>query len=174
MPEPEYDPFYIEPTTILSIVSDLRESANSVDQRLSRYLEDLSRGTGRDAIAVLGMAARDANVIRVMTTDSVPERRDHLAALIGPLNWATSFIRQIIAELREIICGSKKKPKGLGEKSQAIIAAITVAIASRFHIPPGTATGLAVLVLLALSRATKKAFCKMTDEEVLAALKTNS
>jgi len=171
MPEPEYDLFYLERQVVLSVVQDLRRSPATVDQRLSRYLSDFeARDTNSPGIVLLGMAALDAKIVRSVATDSAYQRRSAGAASVGPLNWGLQFIRQILAELREIICGPKSKRSKLGANSQAILSAIAAAIVAKFHVTSVTATGLSVLVFLALGRATKSAFCKMTDSEVLAAL----
>ena len=174
MPESEYDPFYLDRHFIGSVAEELSKSPAAVDHRLSRYLGEFEASdTNSRAIVLLGMAANDAKLVRSIATDSVIEHRGAGLAKIGPLVWAVQFIRQILAELRKIICGPKSTPSKLGASSQAVIAAIAAAIAQRFHVESVTATGMAVLVLLALGRATKSAFCKMTDSEVLASLARN-
>lgn len=175
MPQLEPEPFYVDRNVLIQIVEQLNNSSAPSDQRLARYLREYDKqDTNRPAVTFLGLAARDANIVRQTTTDSAIERRSAGSSHFAPLNWGRQFIARILSELREIICGPKPKPSKLGPNAQAYIAAIAAAILAKFHVSSVTATGLAVLILLTLSRATKNAFCKMTDAEVLAALSENN
>ena len=101
------------------------------------------------------------------------EKRAIAAAKLRPLRWGKLFIKEILTEIRKVICGPRKEPTKLSTKSQTVIATVAGVIVTKFHIHSTTATALAILALLTLSEATKKAFCKMTDAEVLAALAKN-
>ena len=119
------------------------------------------------------MAASSAGLVRSTGMDSI-EHRGVGARRIGPSDWGLMFIKKLLKELRDILCGTGKKPKPVSHKAQATIAAIAAYITLKFQISSPTATGLAVLALLALARAAKKSFCEMTDSEILAALRQSS
>jgi hypothetical protein len=84
--------------------------------------------------------------------------------------WGIGFIAEFLQELRNILCGPKKSHGKLSDKFQAALAFLAAALSKKLGIDNPTALGMALLVLLSLARASKKAFCKMTDKEVLAAL----
>jgi hypothetical protein len=173
MAEREYDQFYLDPNFIRAAAAQLEKSGTVADRGMSRYLRDFAAGQeSTTPLVSLGLAAVQTQLIRPMTTDSAIERRGaSLSFQLGPAQWGLQFLRKILANLREAICGNKKKPTPLGKNAEAYIAAITAFIMQKFHVPYGTATGLAVLIMLTLSRSAKKAFCEMTDEEVLAAFR---
>lgn len=166
MPEFEWDPFFIDPDTVSGIIADLRKSGHGPNERLSRYLREAPHARDSEVIGMLGLAIRDAEIIHPLTHDSVAEQNWYAR----PIKWSVQFIKQLLAELRDIICKPQKKRNELSAETHAVIASIAAVIVQRFHIDAATAAAVAVLILLALARATKRAFCKMTDEEVLNAL----
>jgi hypothetical protein len=174
MAEPEYDPLYLDREMIVSLAEHLGKSDLKVDRGMSQYLHQfLAQSDIRSPILSLGMAAMDAGLVRSVSMDSAIENRSasgSSAPKIGPLSWGLNFIKKILSDLRNSICGSNKKPKPLDKKSEASLVLITTAIMHKFHVSSPTATGLAVISVIAISRSTKKAFCEMTDDEVLAAL----
>lgn len=177
MPELEPDPFYIDQNVIVRIAERLKDSELAVDQKLVGYLSryGTEQITASNSLFFLGMAAREAHLVREVAMDSaVIERRNLGFTLTGPLKWGADFIRQILVELRRIICGPKGKIPDLSHTSQAVISALAAAIVAKFNVSSASASGFAVLVLLTLSRAIKRAFCKMTDEEVLADLRNSA
>ena len=101
---------------------------------------------------------------------STEEWRNQYVYALNMFTWGRAFIIEILRNLRDLICGPRKSHGKLGEKSHAALAALAALIAHKFHVDSATAAGLAVHALIALSKATKKAFCDMTDEEVLEAL----
>jgi hypothetical protein len=92
------------------------------------------------------------------------------SALEKARRWGIGFIAEFLQELRNILCGPKKSHRKLSDKFQAALAFLTAALSKKLGIDNPTALGMALLVLLSLPRASKKAFCKMTDQEVLEAL----
>jgi hypothetical protein len=82
----------------------------------------------------------------------------------------SSFFLSILNEPRKIICGKGKNPKKFGSGSHAVLSGVAAAIAKKFGISDPAAIGLAVLVLMTLGQATKNAFCKKKDTEVLKTL----
>jgi len=85
--------------------------------------------------------------------------------------WSVDFIGSFLWELRNALCGKKGDRNKLSPSSYAAITAISATIMQRFHVSSATASGLAVLVLLAILKTAKKSFCKMTDKELLKALR---
>jgi hypothetical protein len=161
-----FDFTYIDRNLIDQTALALQRSAVPENQKLAQYLEGYD--PRRSPLVLLGIAANDVKVVRHFTTDSAYERRSQgLQASLGPAKWGIEFIKLILANLRKAICGGTKA------KSDATLAALAAMIVSQFHISISAATGLAVMCLMALGRATKDAFCKMTDSEVLAALAEN-
>jgi len=172
MPEREHDQYYLDSNFILTVAAELDKSGATVDQGMSRYLHDFAaQRQTKPPLASLGLAAVQAHLVRPITTDSGFEKRTRAGASFGPSSFGLQFLKKILADLRNIICGSKKKPTELGKNAQAYIAAITAFIVHKFHIESATATGMAVLTMLTVSRATKKAFCEMTDAEFFASLR---
>jgi hypothetical protein len=90
---------------------------------------------------------------------------------LDTLKLGIAFIKDFLGELRLQICGRGKKIPNLSKKSHGVISGITVALCHRFGLNDSTAMATAVVILLALANATKKSFCRMTDDEVLRALR---
>jgi S1-C subfamily serine protease len=135
MPEREFNQFYIDFNFLLSIADDLEKSGATVDRGMSRYLRDIAtHNEDKPPVASLGMAAVQADLVRPVTTDSAIEQRGVTQIKIGPATWGIHFLRKVLGNLREIICGSKKKPSELGPKAQAYIATIATVIIHKFHV----------------------------------------
>jgi len=84
--------------------------------------------------------------------------------------WGAAFISELLVELRLILCGRKKQHGKISNETQAAIAMLATAISQKLGLQAPTSVGLAVLAMLCLVRASKKAFCKVTDKEVIKAL----
>jgi len=93
--------------------------------------------------------------------------------LPNPKVWGVGFLIAFLSELREIICKKRDRNK-LSNYTQSLIAGIATFLTSKLALSSGTATALAVLILLSLAKASKKAFCDMTDKEVIEALNRES
>lgn len=90
--------------------------------------------------------------------------------------WGLGFLREILKEIRAIIC-TKKGAAGVNLKDyknypRGIAAALAAVIVRKIGVEEPMALGLATFALIAVANATKNAFCKMTDDEVLIALST--
>jgi hypothetical protein len=102
-------------------------------------------------------------------------QRRHLAVM-----WTGSFLKRLIAKLREQICGAKgAKKKGRtsrrktpykGSYGYAVATSLASYIMHAMHISSSVALGLAALILLKIAQSTMDTFCEMTDEEILEAL----
>lgn len=173
MPDLEFDPFYLDPDYIKRVVAQLEKTGFKADSSMAQFLRDYTnRTSGHPPLALLGMAAASAGLVRSVGMDSVERRAAR--SPIGPADWGRMFIEKLLKELRDIFCGKGKTAKPLGGPAQAAIAAIAAYIMQQFHVSQPSATGLAVLVLLALARAAKKSLCEMTDNEILEALRKSS
>jgi hypothetical protein len=173
MTQPEF--IYIDSTLLAQCIATLSKSDAKADQHLAQYLSTYKLATRHDSTAeVIGTILREANAtgLRSYTTDSAIERagpRPKSTVRLAII-WGDQFLRSILDELRKLICGKGKNPTKLSDQSQAAIAALAVYIARQFHITNVTANGLVVFFLLKLGQATKNAFCKMTNAQVIAAL----
>ncbi len=172
MPEPLRDPFYVPISVIEETVARLKETSQAIDHEIAEYLTQLSTEKLKPSapLQFLARAGVGAGLVRYVAMDS----RDEMPAALNrgrAVKWAIGFVQRFLTELRRLICGSGKKPKELSHQAQALISALGVAIMQQLHLDSATADGFAVLLLLTLSKALKRAFCDMTDEEVLAALK---
>lgn len=168
------DSFYLDTNVLIGVRAELSRSSTDIDQYFASYLQaHLDSKTGLPPISFLGIAAQRAEILskRQYTTDAAWDEKRAVQSESMPLKWGRNFIKQILLELRKIICGPKNKSTKLGSESAAVISAIAIMIVTKFHVNSVTANGFAVVILLALAQATRNAFCTMTDEEVLAALK---
>jgi hypothetical protein len=159
MPQPEPDPFHIGEDTIHDIQTMLFESPRKVDQQIATFL----KGYQSVSLAELGMAAVNAGVLQAVETK-------HLAFMTAR-SWGLEFIKSILRELREIICSPKKDQGKLSAPTQSVLAAIVAFLMHKFGLQSATAYGFALLILSTIGSATKKAFCNMSDHEVLEALR---
>jgi hypothetical protein len=160
VPHTRLNLFHVDAGTIRVIKTRLSESSRDEDKTIARFLQDYRS----ISVGQLGIAAMSAGALQVV------EERGGALAFMTSWEWGQKFIETILAELREIICSPKKHRGNLSRHTQAIIAAIVTMLMHKFGMQSATANGIAVLILLTLGRATKKAFCKMTDAEVLEAL----
>ncbi len=172
MTEADFDFSHIDPITLQRTVVQLKSTSAPTAERIARYLQSFSAGEKTlPPIIFLGLIARDAKLVREIPLDSAIEKRTLGSKRVaGPLRWGLELIRDILVELRKIICGPRKTPSKLGPISEVSIGAIAAYIAKRFHMESATAHGIALVILLNLGRAAKNAFCKKTDAEILAAL----
>jgi hypothetical protein len=90
------------------------------------------------------------------TQSKLPEQSDLYQS--RAISWGTSFIRSLLKEPREIICGKGKRTKKIGPNSQAILTALAATISRKFGFTDATSLAIAVWVLINLGIATKKAF----------------
>jgi hypothetical protein len=66
-----------------------------------------------------------------------------------------------------LICGKRKTPGPLTPKTQGVLTGLAAAIAHHLGVSDPMAIGLAVLVLMTIAGASKKAFCQATDPNEL-------
>jgi hypothetical protein len=167
---------YIDESTIRSVVEQLSDSPEFVDRHMARYLtKALDVWTGNVRSSELQQTPMEQLGLAVMQSDlSGTETRDLNPRLSSPVRMvAGTFLAKFLRELRNILCGTKKDRNKLSAHSHGALSALAVAIMQICHVSSVTATGIAVLILVSIGRASKKAFCDMTDEEALEALMQN-
>lgn len=91
--------------------------------------------------------------------------------------WGVKFLKQFIKEIRLIICEKQKEKNAIDDYKhypKAIIVAVSSSLMTALSITNPMVLGLATLILLVLSTATKNAFCNMTDEDVIKSVEKSS
>jgi hypothetical protein len=175
MPEPDF--INLDREAVQKIIWDLRESELYADRSLASYLEAYFNESPdllpprplSPPIEELGMTAVYLGLVKA------PEQRvTNVVTSKMFVAWSVDFIGSFLREIRNAFCGKKADHNKLSPSSYAAITAIATGIMNHFHVSSATASGIAVLILLAILRATKKSFCDMTDKEVLEALKNAS
>jgi hypothetical protein len=164
---------YIDRETVQAVARTLSESPHPADQNIARYLNK-SLGVKTNELSksqVPDSAVQQLELSLLQTGVSGPEQRGVGPRHSIPGRLAREFVARMLRELRRILCDPKKDRGKLGSNSQAVLAALAAYVMGTLHLSSyATATGLAALVLIALGRASKKAFCDMTDDEALDAL----
>ena len=159
---------YADPEMLDFAVDSLQQRNTELDRKLRVYLQALSfQAQGhvlKEAITPYEALADVAvEVNRLPPIDPTVIGKSHYGVV--------SFFIILMSELRTVICGKGKNPKKLGTNSQAVLTALAAAITRKIGITDPTAMGIAVLMLITLGAATKKAFCKMSDIDALNAVK---
>jgi len=164
----------------------LDKSPNPLDRALRSWLRVysfvLERETGevsfRDAIAFIGTFTRNPEFLIHQQTmvDSSPGVRFSLRLPDEAKEWGIRFLYQVMREVRTIVCGRAKDRKGSRKVdagyTKALAVSISTTVLNTLNVHDPATLGLATLILITLSQATKNAFCKMTDAEVLGAIGT--
>jgi hypothetical protein len=89
------------------------------------------------------------------------------------VKWTAEFLRHFLKHVRDTICIDKKRQNVsqiTGVTAIGAASGLAAFCADRLGVPGPYAIALGTCILLVLARATKGAFCKMTDEEILASL----
>lgn len=81
------------------------------------------------------------------------------------ISLGAAFIKELLLELRKLLCGGRKNPEPLEIRTQGVLAGLATAIAHSLGTSNATATGLATLLLLSIAGASKKAFCRTMDPD---------
>lgn len=160
---------YADPEMIGIAVDLLNQSSNPLDRKLRVYLEAFNLQAQGSVFKTPPPAPIEALEEVVLDIDRQAKEEGILRKRSGG---ASSFFLILLDELRGIICGKGKTPKKLGTNSQAVLTALAAAATPKLGISDPTAMGVTVLMLITLGRATKKAFCKMSDLEELKLFRT--
>lgn len=173
----------------------LASSSVLIEQGLSRYITlyqyafvDPDGSVSLKAtIEILGTAVRDpaflAHQHPVTTGTSVVEsyttmsnrRMTYMTILPDKAyEWGMQFLQQVLREVRLIVCTRSKEyarlRKEAGSYPKAFSVAVSAGVMNALGVTSPMALGIATLVLLAFAQATKNAFCKMTNGDVLRAI----
>ncbi len=104
--------------------------------------------------------------IKIMPTGHIRLAKSNIA-----WRWGVSYIKGLLKDLRDVICGDLKVPAKVGKLPKGIFSPIFAGILAALGVtnPIGLTIGTFIAMLLAW--LGKKRFCEMTDEEVLEALR---
>lgn len=104
-----------------------------------------------------------------------PERHFYTGLPPEAVEWGLRFLEQILAELRKAICSKDSEYSKLKTEYKSYPKAFATALASStlasIGISGPVALGVATFVLIVLATATKNAFCNMTNQEALEAVR---
>jgi hypothetical protein len=134
----------------------LRDSPSELDQELYSYFTTL-RHQAEGAQFAFRPPPPVAVLNRVVVDIERKARQDSNVMQKGSASVA-SFFLIFTSELRKIICGNRKTPGKLGREMHAVLAALGAFIAAKLGVSDPTATGIAVLLLITITQATKNAF----------------
>jgi hypothetical protein len=176
---------YIDVDTVRSVVAELSKSSDGVDRQIAEFLDKLAGdvNVGRvppSPMAQLGNAVKHAGLFKneKLPGSLILDLRTYQRTMHPPermmkssLPFASEFIARLLREIRNAICKPQRDRNKLDHRTQATLVVIATAAMQMFHLSNATANGFAVLTMLTIGRCTKKAFCDMTDEEVLKAMK---
>jgi hypothetical protein len=137
------------------------------------FMESRARMSLEDSLAWIGTVARDREFLarQQRMVDSTPNTLYMLSLPPGAAEWGKGFLKEILRGIRKAICTESAEYSGLKKEyvgyPKAFAVAASSAVLSSLGISSAMALGLATLVLLVLAQATKDAFCRMTDDDVL-------
>lgn len=162
----------------------LASSSVPADQVLSEYISLYSYAfitpngsvSLKSTIEILGTTVNGPDFFarqHSVTTDTLPVA--HMTILPDKAyEWGMQFLKQVLCEVRVIVCTRSKEyarlRKEAGSYPKAFAVAVSAGVMNTLGVTSPMALGIATLVLLALAQATKNAFCKMTDEDVIKAI----
>jgi hypothetical protein len=87
---------------------------------------------------------------------------------------AREFIEQFLGEIREIICNKKRRTEAstlTNRKLSPLAASLSALVLGHFGVGEPVAIGIATYILIVVMEASKGAFCKTTDVEIVAQLR---
>jgi hypothetical protein len=121
--------------------------------------------TNADALGLIGMAVRNPELF-ISTLNAERARTAFRAwAYVG-----AAFLGEFLSEIRSHICDDKKIPADIKDITKVSMGALAAYLVSAFHVPSTYSIALAMFIALVVLKATRGAFCKVTDQEVLLAL----
>jgi len=129
-----------------------------------------------ETLRVIGAAVQGQGFLadQQETVDSMPDTNFYLGFPPEAMEWGRQFCVQVLKEIRSVVCDNSKEYRDLQKQFQSYPKAFAVAVSACLLNTCGLsspmALGVATLLLLVLGQTTKNAFCKMTDQQVLAAI----
>jgi len=167
---------------LFEVSKQLENSGDKAQKTLARYLFHYTFGDSggsmkiEDTLALLGTAVRDQEFLvrQQELIEKTPGVTYQTKLPEKAYEWGKQFLSQILREVRSIICNESKEyskiRKEFANYPKAFGVAVSAAVLNVVGVGGPMALGISTLVLLALTHATKNAFCKMTDDEVLTAI----
>lgn len=139
---------------------------------------DLNAEISEQLILACAIASRyyDADDYRFYFADDAGLYRLFNAYAFGPHSYrlACKFIEQFLAEIRQIICDKKRHTEAArltNQKLSPLAASLSTLVLGHFGVAEPIAIGVATYILIVVMEASRGAFCKTTDADVLAALR---
>lgn len=172
---------------LLQLVGELHSTQGIVEEEVASTLEMYLVSAYSES--VIWMPSVEANLLYLGTLINKPdffvEKRAYIKAHPNQLfydsfpqgagEWGLRFLKQILSELRKAICSKDSEYSKLKEEYKSHPKAFATAVATSALASLGVSgpmtLGIATFVLLILATATKNAFCKMTDEQALEAIR---
>jgi len=181
--------YYVDREELVSLLAqaeeELKASGGDAEKNLASYLHLHRFAIGDDSmvelegtIGILGTAVTAPRFLEEQQRhiDANPNLMFATRLPESAFQWGRQFVKEFLREIRKTICANNAESSQLKEEYQSYAKAFAVAgsavVLDMLGVAGPMALGITTLLLLTLSRATKNAFCKMTDEEVLRAIDT--
>lgn len=170
---------------LFQVVNDLRSSEDPAERGLGSELNlvrfalnDQGAFAVGSALGYIGHATTGRGHLRKQTIFFEQNQDKMFYTAIPPemADWGKQFLKEILREIRKAVCTDKPMDSEAADSRsypKAIAVAISSTVMNACGVDSAMALGIATLVLLTISRATKQAFCTMTDDNVLAAIEQN-
>jgi hypothetical protein len=170
---------------IQEVIGDLNAAGGPAERSLASTLGVYEFALGHpghmpsfsSCLQSLGTAAVKPDYLasQQRVVDASPNHDFYLGLPPEASEWGVRFLKEILQELRTAVCARNSPYSKLKADYKSYPKAFAVAVAtttlSSVGITGPMALGVATFVLLVLGAATKNAFCKMTEEEALEAVK---
>lgn len=167
--------------TLFDLSSELQASddplAKSIATGLLLSWDELRTGKELPADSALSYVGVATNDPAWLTLQSANPRAENIAFKIAwpesATRWGRAFVRELLGELRSVICDNNSQYSSLTKElgsAKAFVVVVAPILVSRLGIADPAASGLAGLIMLCLLNASRNTFCKMTDQQVIEAL----
>ena len=168
---------------LASSIEQLADSSRADERWLGNFLDHYKWDAGMGLtifgelalVQHLGVAVAD----RVFAAsqqeliEATPNRYYRLGIPDRAFEWGVKFIKEILKEVRLLICNEKARKKAGFDLSdyksypRAMGISLASVITAKLGVTEPMAIGIATLVLLSIAQAVKNAFCTMTDDQVI-------
>ena len=158
---------YATSTMLQIALKELADSEKPVDRKLRAYISTFDLATQGAQFSGLPTAQEALEDVVEEINKSAKESGEPRKDVQG----ASSIFLVLLDELRKILCGKGKTPKKFSSHTNNVLSGVAASIAAYLGVHDSAAAGVAVLVLMTLGQVTRNTFCRMTDLEVIRALK---
>jgi hypothetical protein len=151
------------------------EFANNI---LMMSFDDVSAFSLQSTVEVLGLLSDKSLATRFHDEQAKLSKNFNTFTLLPDKSrdLGIEFIQRVLRNIRDVICSKSNlagKSKGSMDIKQ-IATSIATAAAASVGISNPMILGMTVMVLLVVSRASHKAFCEMTEVELVESIKEKS